>query len=240
MAIRFDLSSIPQGVTIPDARLSLYAYQDAYPEVGAFLDILKFSGAWDEQQVTWYQADSLTPWLNEGGDYDIHPVSQTQINPLATNAWVEFQVASAVQAFISGTSVNHGLMVRQGLDTDELHFYSSEYSVDSLRPKLTISYTTDTNRITDTWKIPDMPKGEVFIAVKENDGISFSVKLPEGEGYRLVVYSVNGMKTWSYAGSGGNDKVFWSFPDGTVKSGIYLGVFARKDLKITKSIIIQP
>jgi hypothetical protein len=240
VVIKFDVSSIPAGVTVTSAGLSFYCFQDDYPATGVLFDLFRLTRPWVETEVTWYNSDADSFWDNAGGDYYPVYIDQKQMDVDVTGTWQAFDVTTGIQKFVSEPDSNFGLLLSRGVGSDDLYFYTSESLHDSLRPKLTVSYTADTISITDRWDLPPAYPAGVLSIRQQNDGISFSVRLPEGEGFGLSVYDITGRKTWSYIGFSRHEDVVWLDAGGVPESGFYLVILSSGRLKIKKNFIIQP
>ncbi|UCF13321.1 MAG: DNRLRE domain-containing protein [Thermoplasmatales archaeon] len=96
--IRFDISSIPQGTSIVYATLKLfyYAYLDT-PPAGRDLNLYRITSDWDEMSVTW----------NTQPTYASQPTTFSTVPPF-TGVWMEWDVTSDIQDFISGSEVDYG------------------------------------------------------------------------------------------------------------------------------------
>lgn len=113
------------GVTLDSAIFSIY--------VGAVtnqtVNVHRITADWAENVVT---------WNSFGGAYD-----PTIVGSFTTDAtgWKTVNVSSLVQAWIDGVYPNYGLLIEQG-QTNGSVYPSSEYASVSIRPMLTICYTT--------------------------------------------------------------------------------------------------
>jgi len=138
--LRFDLSTVPAGVVIDNATLSLY--QSAGIGSSFVATVYAITAAWDESQVTWDDRLTGTPWGSAGGDYNPHAIDQRTLDN--TPSWRTWNVTQLVDLWHRGSLPNYGLILHTpnfgGADSDKT-FYTSDYSVDpSLRPRLDISY----------------------------------------------------------------------------------------------------
>lgn len=102
---------------------------------------------------SWSTTDPSPPhlaWSTAGGDYESTATSSLTISDSPTpvtldsaHTWSGAGLVADVQAWLDGSLVNNGWLVRE-LENDTnllLRFYSSEYATAGLRPVLEIEYT---------------------------------------------------------------------------------------------------
>lgn len=118
--IKFDLTSIPSTATIASATLRLHYYDwgDTDP-AGRTLDLYPVTGTWSEGTVTWDTQPTRSSTL-----------SASATVPTTAGAWMDWDVTSDVQDFVSGTSTNHGWILR-----DESAWGSSNIPITRFRSK---------------------------------------------------------------------------------------------------------
>jgi hypothetical protein len=137
--IDFDFSSIPAGVTINSASLSLYSYDS--PANGTHLTLSgsnesvlsRVTAFWDEYSVTWSSQPSTT--------------TQNQVFlPASTDSiqdYLNINVTNLVQDMINDPNNSHGFLLK--LATEEYYrrmiFASSDNPDPKLHPKLEICYS---------------------------------------------------------------------------------------------------
>lgn len=143
--IRFDLSELPQGATIEEAKLGLYAYGRSNAG-GMDVRVYPVLRSWSEGQATWNDATASVTWGQPGcsqagvdrGDL----AATTVVN--AVNTWHEWDVTPLVQTWVSKTAPNQGMiLVGEGATSVEYLFASSDYWWDlTISPRLTVRYST--------------------------------------------------------------------------------------------------
>lgn len=129
-----DLSAYA-GITVDWAKL--HVYRDG---LGSSQDlaIYRVTAQWNENQVTWNDRLTGTPWTNPGGDYDA--VALDTIN-FATDSWNSWDITDAVNGWLAGTYSNYGL-ISVCLDVgSNLHdHWSEDYADPALRPYIEMWY----------------------------------------------------------------------------------------------------
>ena len=138
--IRFDslfgsgTGQIPLGSTINNATLRLYLYGVQNPT--QVLGVYNITTNW---------ADSST-WNSLGGGITPGVNAESGATATATNlavGWLGIDVASSLQAWADGSLPNQGwaILSESSLWASAL-FFSSDYGIASLRPTLSVDYTT--------------------------------------------------------------------------------------------------
>jgi len=133
--IKFNLSSIPTGAVIIEAKLKLYqdnyTGESGYPNMEIFL--WRAEGGWNENTITWNNQPP-TSRVALGGSWIIDHVS---------NQWRERDITVLVSGWFRGTYPNYGLMLsaKNEFTIKALAMFCSSNNTDALkRPKLEIKY----------------------------------------------------------------------------------------------------
>jgi hypothetical protein len=134
-ALRWDLSSLPAGATVNSATITLNVSNPTTQVYGAY----ELKRAWSEEQVTWNQAATGSPWATAGakGTTDrgskIADVAPTRIAPYT------FTVpASVVQGWLGTPSTNNGIVLSHTTNDDGFIIDTREGTTPS---KLTVNYS---------------------------------------------------------------------------------------------------
>ena len=141
MLVRFDLSSIPAGAVVQSAALTFDVVNTSTHSYPAY-EVLR---AWDEATATWTQASAGVPWGAAGasGGTDRGAALGTLTAPSLGASTLTFDAngRAAVQAWVSGTRANHGLVIAAAAPTDGADVTSREGATVAARPALVVTYT---------------------------------------------------------------------------------------------------
>jgi len=133
--VAFDLTDMPPGSYVTDAKLSLYMHEA--PSVTRTYECDRIVNGWEEGTVTWGDQPNV-----EG----LGP--KAVVIETVPDVWVSWDVKTWVQSFASGeisATPNYGWMIRdKEEDSTTLYesvFYSKEYETDfTKRPYLMVKY----------------------------------------------------------------------------------------------------
>jgi len=145
--LKFDLSGIPAGATVLQARLTLYPVDMAWAVPHPFtLSAYKVYRAWNELEATWLNATAADMWGAPGANdsaTDRDAASADSVTLLGTETEASLDVTSVVADWVAGTAANNGLFLG-GSATKAMAraFASSSYWDPTMRPKLYVLYTT--------------------------------------------------------------------------------------------------
>ncbi len=139
IALKFDLTSIPQGATVTKATFSFYrtTNHNGYDGNGEF-NICLINKDWKSSSAT---------WNNLASSYDEEIIASQDYSRGTNNEWFDFNVTEAVSDMVVGQSENYGFMAfvdcnvsgNTGGHISLIH--SSEASDDDLQPKLVVEYS---------------------------------------------------------------------------------------------------
>ncbi len=125
--IRFNLSSVPAGVTVNKATLRLYL--DAITGNGSF-EVYQLGNSWGESTLSYSNAPSMGASATGG-----HPIALTTS---ADNQFVLIDITSLVQGWIEGSIANNGLALSTSSGDAGFSFDSKESVYTSHQPELEI------------------------------------------------------------------------------------------------------
>jgi hypothetical protein len=152
-AIWFNLSSIPSGVRIDDAELSLFFFRIPGADLGVLrnhsVHIVQLSPTrdWIENEVTWNDYKSGSSWSSGGGDFNATATDIKGVGAANLSSWIRFNVTKDVQAFVD-TAVNNGWIIKDETEnTNRIRrdYRSSESLQTNETPQLTVNFTDITS-----------------------------------------------------------------------------------------------
>lgn len=138
--LKWDLGSIPSGAEVLSVSLTVNVTNSS----SYLYEIFALTHDWDEQSVTWNQAQSNMSWFTPGALSDrdsaiLGHVNAKQLGSYTINFTAEG--IAAVQQWVSSPEVNFGFMIENTDNTNGLDFSSREAVNVSERPVLTVQYT---------------------------------------------------------------------------------------------------
>ncbi len=139
--VRFTLPGDIQ--TVQTASLELTVSQnDSFSET---VDVHRVTSDWVEDEATWSKASSPTSWNQIGGDFDAQVSAEAIVgSQIDTGSVVKWEVTSDVAAFLDGSRMNHGWLLRvddpQGSSNNRLRFSSREVAEAAAQPTLRLTY----------------------------------------------------------------------------------------------------
>ena len=165
--LRFDLSSIPVGVTLLSASVSLtttkqvsqdFAFtlhrvtsdwgegaSDAGEPGGKGIAAQVGDATWIYRQVTSRVPYAGSTWTNAGGDFIATPSATQAVGNMLNNpvtTWTSAALIADVNGWRAAPSTNFGWILRgtEANPSEAQRFASREYSTANDRPKLTVTY----------------------------------------------------------------------------------------------------
>jgi parallel beta-helix repeat protein len=130
--IEFDLSSIPDGYVIQDAKLELF--YDGCDSFGSEIGAYKVTSNWDEALITWNNQPNF--------DSTLIDVITLGCDSGKVGDFVSWDITDIVQKWVDSSVPNHGILVKttEEIGTENFDiFCSSEYSDPARHPKLIIN-----------------------------------------------------------------------------------------------------
>ncbi len=144
--LHFDLSSIPSGATIVDAKLEVYIDSQAGE---TYFKIYELLNDWTESEATWNLRKSGVNWDSAGGDMDESTfyggpqIFASDVGKYKTiSAEPATPLKTLIQAWVSGTKTNNGVAyTRIYADGTRNVFIESKEATNP--PKLTVTWVPE-------------------------------------------------------------------------------------------------
>jgi hypothetical protein len=130
---KFDVSGIPAGTPISNARLYLYLWSSCdIGERNHWVTAYRVTSSWSSSSVTW----NTQPGYGEAYG--------SALVPSRTWGWYSIDVTDLLQKWVDGTASNYGLVLRSnessGDDSARLGFLTMNYGGTSLDPFIHVTY----------------------------------------------------------------------------------------------------
>jgi PKD repeat protein len=217
----FDLSAYKPTDAISKATLSLYWYYppSATRTSDTVVEVYR-PVEWDPNYVTWNSRISGVPWTTAGGNwYDKNSVAQGttpyasatfKASTVPDNKYYEFDVTQLVQDYVSGKYTNTGFFLKAKTESGNyIAFYSSDWSNDAQKPKLTItkgSASVDNPPVANagTDKIATVGSAVIFNGSASTDDkgiVSYSWDFDASNGINTEATGVTATKVYATAGN---------------------------------------
>jgi hypothetical protein len=187
--VKWDLSAIPQGVVIQDARLYLYQVDSAGddPYDVSVHRIINYNP--EIASATGYTYDGTNSWTPSSHRSDGIPLAQSDIelaediNGLDTvNGYKNWTVTQMVQYWVDNPNQNYGMLLNSDTTASsdsKRYFASSENSNADQRPKLEITYSVISYHRADTNQDGCVDLNELLAFIKRWKISSQDVPMPE-------------------------------------------------------------
>ena len=216
MAIKFDLSPIPEDADIEEATFSLFFFagdsaEQGRPNVCSLFTITK---EWDASEVTWNNADADIQWdmldldtkfynpeiddtVSTPGGGDYNPECIAVVDYSEKNTWENYDVTEVIKKAVGNPEPFHGFLLKQFLcpyESSHINegrvYRSSEYDEVDKRPKLTVKYTSSGIHT------PLLSKSDDNVSFLRR-GERITVFIPFKKAYDVTVFNTQGEKLFS-------------------------------------------
>lgn len=138
--ISFDLTSIPVGAIVTDAKFSLFAWDSASSGLGQHSTISGSNACWLEPITSSWNESTVTWNTQPTSDSLSRIYIPSSISP--TQNYIDIDVTSLIQYMVDNPSSNFGLILKLQNESyyRNLNFCSSDHPNSALHPKLEITY----------------------------------------------------------------------------------------------------
>jgi len=137
--LRWDLSSIPAGSKVSSVSITLNVTNGSTQTY----QLYELKRPWVESTATWLLYASGSPWEVAGAKGSLDRGAQVGSVPAPKAGKQNFTLsASVVQGWIENPSSNQGIIIANATNTNGFDFSSREVADASLRPTLSVTYTT--------------------------------------------------------------------------------------------------
>ena len=206
--IYFSLSGITSSYEIVSAKLVLTLsgkgdFASSYKNFWVF----RLTQYWVESAATWNKRTSTSSWSAAGGtaahdgplSYGSYGYFQVKTSDPVGKVF-EIDVTQLVRKYVSGGASNYGIIIMGDTQTGWVHFYSSEVSDASKRPRLVIKYRVPKIKLTSNTYSASLKQGETaeFTVTADyqliNTGtltLTVYQDLPSGKGFSRTFYQVS-------------------------------------------------
>ncbi|HKR03163.1 MAG TPA: DNRLRE domain-containing protein [Bacteroidia bacterium] len=238
--IQFDLSAIPAGATITDARLSLYNNPTS-DEGGHFTSFFnpntsvlqRITSSWDELTVTW----NTQPTVSNLNKVTLSATTSSHQN------FLNIDVRALVADMLLHPTTSFGFRLK--LTTEKkfrkLIFASSDHATASIRPKLVVTYSGPAPKMagngneqsknsTGSFDIfPNPAKDLVTISIHENGSSSATLK----------IYNLTGNEIYNRSLQLENGANSISLQTDAWAKGIYFIAIKTSNGVVTQKLIVE-
>jgi hypothetical protein len=142
--LRFDLSSIPAGAVIDEAKMEIFATAWSGPNTDITIGAYAISRTVTISETTWSEAYTGDAWSGGGCNdtvIDRRPQPEFILTTSGPRKWYQFDLTALVQDWMNGVVRNNGVLLRQEVYSPFTFFFaSSDFPDVNLRPRLVVRY----------------------------------------------------------------------------------------------------
>ncbi len=186
--VRFDMSSIPPGSKIIEAKLIVKGVRQSNI-ARLYINAFDLRRLWYEDQATWFDARAGRPWDKPGaegsGDHPAIPWDMGYLAGPTENphlGWATARITGLVQRWVDHPETNYGVVLRPFGNRVEYWLASSEYATELYRPQLQILYyPPDGIPLTPTPTVTPPPTPTPAPGTGAIDGVVFYDRLGSGD-----------------------------------------------------------
>ncbi|MCJ7561703.1 MAG: DNRLRE domain-containing protein, partial [Thermoplasmata archaeon] len=139
--LRFDTSSIPSNAVIDDAAVYMWQISGG-KSTPVLYTVHSLMSDFSETSATWNMNDSISDWVEPGGDFDPYPYASGTFPYVV--GWFGIEISKLVEEWVKDSSENRGFIivaVPAGGDAVKMFQSSDQTASPTYAPKLAINYT---------------------------------------------------------------------------------------------------
>jgi len=141
--IRFDRLNLPTNAIIQSATLRLNIATRTNTNT-ITIQVYRLLRPWLAAQATWANASAGVPWAVAGasGTADRDSTLITNQSVTAATGWVDFDLTTAVQAWVNNPASNYGILLEAASGSPVAYYFNASDHVNlTVRPQLVVAYT---------------------------------------------------------------------------------------------------
>ncbi|MCP4712448.1 MAG: DNRLRE domain-containing protein [Planctomycetes bacterium] len=136
--VKFNFPPALNGKRILEATIGFNGWTQQFNEPDQYLQLFRVTQHWQQDNVTWNNATSGTPWSTPGGQYDLLLAEIPFVEGIENEYYPPADITDIVQKWVRDKTDNHGLMLINN-SLNDTNLYAAEHTGDSTF--LEITYT---------------------------------------------------------------------------------------------------
>jgi len=233
--VSFDLSSIPDGVIVKKAVLTLrgipkgkssflYRNSNGYIKNEGIINIFNMNTFWSESSIT----NSVTDYGSYSDKFDLPAIDTVFYNNETTEA--AFDITGKIANMVSGNTENYGFMITVSstkigdtLAMSWSSWHSSQTTNQEYRPKLVVKYEEEPTLIKSSYGEKKLGAQNTFLSMKSifsNANVEFT--LSEASAVKISLYNSSGRNVVSTKENYSSGQHTIDFQEKGLSQGVYI------------------